>query len=94
MTPARRPSCATTSINVVPAAPPDDYAITGPLSAKVRAVGGRTYTLTSTLLATRRATIDSGRVAVFVPPDTTAPVIDSVAPRRTRSGRRTARWFR
>jgi hypothetical protein len=71
------PSCAISSISVVPAPGADDYATTGPLTAKVRALGGRTYTLVVTCsdAAFNRS---SGAVAVVVPPDTKAPVIQSV----------------
>jgi hypothetical protein len=70
------PSCALSDITVVPAAT-GDYGITGPLTAKLRAVGGRTYTLVVTCsdVAGNRS---SAAVAVVVPPDTTAPVIQSV----------------
>ena len=71
------PSCEISSINVVPASGPDDYATTGPLSAKLRAVGGRTYTLVVTCRDTAGNHSSAG-VAVVVPPDTTAPVIQSV----------------
>lgn len=71
------PSCAISSIGVVPTSGPDDYATTGPLSAKVRAVGGRTYTLAVTCRDTA-GNHASSAVAVVVPPDTTAPVIESI----------------
>jgi hypothetical protein len=71
------PSCAISSVNVVPTSGPDDYATTGPLTAKVRAVGGRTYTLVVTCRDVAGNQSSSG-VAVVVPPDTKAPVIESV----------------
>ena len=70
------PVCALSDISVVPAAT-GDYGITGPLTAKVRAVGGRTYTLVATCRDTA-GNSSSAAVAVVVPPDTTAPVIESV----------------
>jgi len=70
------PSCSLTDISVVPAGT-GEYGITGPLTAKVRAVGGRTYTLVVTCRDTA-GNHSSAAVAVVVPPDTTAPVIDSV----------------
>jgi hypothetical protein len=70
------PACALSDISVVPSAT-GDYGITGPLTAKVRAIGGRTYTLVVTCGDTA-GNQSSSAVAVVVPPDTTAPVIDSV----------------
>ena len=71
------PSCAISSITVVPTSGPDDYLTTGPLTAKVRAIGGRTYTLVVTCRDTA-GNASSSAVAVVVPPDTKAPVIESV----------------
>jgi hypothetical protein len=71
------PVCAISSVSVVPTSGPDDYATTGPLSVKVRAVGGRTYTLVVTCRDTAGNQASSA-VAVVVPPDTEAPVIESV----------------
>jgi hypothetical protein len=70
------PSCALSDISVVPATTAD-YGITGPLTAKVRAIGGRTYTLVVTCRDTA-GNAASAAVAVVVPPDTKAPVIESV----------------
>jgi probable HAF family extracellular repeat protein len=71
------PSCALSSVSVLPTSGPDDYATTGPLSATLRAVGGRTYTLVVTC-RDAAGNASSSAVAVVVPPDTTAPVIESV----------------
>lgn len=71
------PSCALSSISVVPTPGPDDYMTTGPLTAKLRAVGGRTYTLVVTCRDSA-GNAASSAVAVVVPPDTMAPVIQSV----------------
>jgi uncharacterized membrane protein len=70
------PSCGLSSITGtgVTAA---DYAITGPLSAKVRATGGRTYTLHVTC-ADAAGNRSEASVDVVVPPDVTAPVITSL----------------
>lgn len=70
------PVCALSDISVVPSGT-GDYGITGPLTAKVRAVGGRTYTLVVTCRDTAGNHASAG-VAVVVPPDTSAPVIESV----------------
>lgn len=71
------PSCALASISAT-SITADDYVITGSLSATLRAVGARTYTLTVSCadLAGNRA---SAAVPVVVPPDTTAPVIAGVS---------------
>lgn len=71
------PTCSLSSIGAT-SSTADDHAITGPLNAKLRAVGGRTYTLGVTCadVAGNQA---SAAVPVFVPPDTTAPVIGEVA---------------
>ena len=61
----------------MPAPGPDDYLTTGPLTAKLRAVGGRTYTLVVTCRDSA-GNAASSAVAVVVPPDLTAPVIQSV----------------
>ena len=71
------PSCALSSISAVPAPGPDDYLTTGPLTAKLSAVGGRTYTLVVTCRDSA-GNAASSAVAVVVPPDLTAPVIQSV----------------
>jgi hypothetical protein len=70
------PSCALTSISATSLSS-DDYAITGPLSAKLRALGGRTYTL-NVRCSDRAGNHSSAAVAVFVPRDTTAPEISEV----------------
>lgn len=70
------PVCELSNISVVPSGT-GEYGITGPLTAKVRAVGGRTYTLVVTCRDAARNQ-SSAAVAVVVPPDTTAPVIESV----------------
>lgn len=70
------PSCELSSIGGTSLSP-DDHEITGPLSARVRALGGRTYTLTVTCSDTA-GNQASAAVPVYVPPDTTAPVISSV----------------
>lgn len=70
------PSCSLSSVGGTSLSS-DDHEITGPLSAGVRALGGRTYTLTVTCSDTA-GNQSSAAVAVYVPPDTTAPVITSV----------------
>ena len=70
------PVCALTSISAT-AMTADDYAITGPLTAKLRAVGGRTYTLI-VRCSDVAGNSSNGSTAVVVPPDTTAPVISGV----------------
>lgn len=70
------PSCGLSSI-LSPGAPATDAVIAGPFSASVRAVGGRTYSLTVTCTdAAGNAAARS--VDVVVPPDTTPPVIASL----------------
>ena len=70
------PSCALTSVAGTSLSS-DDYAITGPLSAKLRALGGRTYTL-NVKCSDTAGNHAAAAVAVFVPPDTTAPEISDV----------------
>jgi probable HAF family extracellular repeat protein len=70
------PSCELTSVSGTSLSF-DDYAITGPLSAKLRALSGRTYTL-NVKCSDTAGNHSSAAVAVFVPPDTTAPVISEV----------------
>jgi hypothetical protein len=70
------PTCSLTSISGTSLSS-DDHAITGPLSAKVRALGGRTYTLNVSCSDAAR-NYASAAAAVYVPGDTTAPVIGSV----------------
>jgi hypothetical protein len=55
-----------------------DFSITGPLSALLRATGGRTYTL-SVRCSDVAGNHSDGAVNVVVPPDTTAPVITSLS---------------
>ena len=55
-----------------------DYSITGALSARVRATGGRMYTLRATCFDAAGNHSD-GSVDVVVPADTTAPVIVSLS---------------
>lgn len=71
------PSCGLSSITGAPAGSNDAF-ITGPLTARLRAVAGRTYTLT--VLCSDAAGNASTRSAVVVVPDTTPPVIASVTP--------------
>ena len=70
------PTCGLTAISGTSLSS-DDHAITGPLSAKLRALSGRTYTL-NVRCADLAGNFASAAVAVYVPPDTTAPVITSV----------------
>lgn len=71
------PVCALTSISGT-GATTYDYAITGPLSATVRATGGRTYTLT-VRCSDAAGNSSQAATAVVVPSDTTAPVITSIS---------------
>lgn len=71
------PVCSLTSISAS-GGTVDDYAITGLLTAKVRAVGGRTYTL-NVGCSDAAGNMTPAATAVFVVPDTTAPVIHSVS---------------
>jgi hypothetical protein len=57
---------------------PDDSSITGPFTALVRAVGGRTYSL-RVACSDAAGNTSSSAVDVVVPPDTTAPVIASLS---------------
>ena len=70
------PTCSVASITG-PGSPPTDFNVTGALTGTVLAVGGRSYTFNvkCTDAANNSAT---GSAAVFVVPDTTAPVISSV----------------
>ena len=72
----RAPACALTGITATDAAA-DDAAFTGTLTAQVRAVGGRTYTLT-VRCSDAAGNSSAGSVQVVVPPDTTAPVISAL----------------
>jgi hypothetical protein len=56
---------------------PDDSSITGPFTALVRAVGGRTYSL-RVACSDAAGNTASSAVDVVVPPDTTAPAITSL----------------
>ena len=70
------PACALTGI-AGPGTSPNDYALTGPQTAMVRAVGGSTYTLTETCVdAAGNGAATS--VEVVVPRDTNAPAITSI----------------
>jgi hypothetical protein len=71
------PVCALSSITAS-GTTADDYSITGPLSARVRAVGGRTYTLNVTCVDAAGNVSPASSTNVVVLPDTTAPVISSV----------------
>jgi len=71
------PVCALSSISGT-GATPYDYAITGPLSAKLRATGGRTYTL-NVRCSDAAGNSSQAATAVVVPSDTTAPVITSIS---------------
>ena len=71
------PVCALTNISGT-GATTFDYAITGPLSAKVRATGGRTYTLT-VRCSDAAGNSSQAATAVVVPSDTTAPVIKVIS---------------
>jgi probable HAF family extracellular repeat protein len=68
-----QPSCALTGITSS-GATADDFAIRGTFSGVVRAVGGRTYTLTVSCSDTA-GNRSAASTSVIVPPDTTAPVI-------------------
>ena len=59
-------------------APAGDSAITGPFSAGVRAVGGRTYSLRVACSDAAGNSRDAS-VDVVVPADTTAPVITALS---------------
>jgi len=56
----------------------DDSAITGPLTARLRAIGGRIYTLT-VRCTDAAGNSSTGSARVVVPPDTTAPEITGLA---------------
>ena len=56
----------------------DDFSITGQYSGRVRAVGGRTYSLRVTCSDSAGNRRDAS-VNVVVPPDTTAPVITALS---------------
>jgi hypothetical protein len=71
------PACALTSITST-ATTADDYAITGPFSARLRATGGRTYTLT-VRCSDAAGNSSNAATAVVVPPDTTAPSISAIS---------------
>jgi probable HAF family extracellular repeat protein len=72
----KAPACALTSIAATDATA-DDAAFTGALTARVRAVGGRTYTLTVGC-SDAAGNSSTGSAQVVVPPDTTAPVITAL----------------
>ena len=71
------PVCALNSISGT-GATAYDYAITGPLSATVRATGGRTYTL-NVRCSDAAGNSSQAATAVVVPSDTTAPTITSIS---------------
>ena len=71
------PSCALAAITSA-GAPAGDFAIAGPLSATVRAVGGRTYSLRVACSDAAGNSRDAS-VDVVVPPDTTAPVMTQLS---------------
>jgi hypothetical protein len=71
------PVCTLNSISGT-GATPYDYAITGPLSAKVRATSGRTYTLNVRCLDAA-GNSSQAATAVVVPSDTSAPTITSIS---------------
>ena len=70
------PTCSITGITG-PGSSPTDFNVTGPLTGTVLAVGGRTYTF-NVKCADAADNSATGSAAVFVVPDTTAPVISSV----------------
>jgi len=61
-----------------PGTAPNDYKLTGPQTAVVRAVGGSTYTLTETCVDAAGNGAASS-VEVVVPRDTTAPTVTSIS---------------
>lgn len=71
------PSCGLSAITAS-GSTADDHSITGPYSAKVRAVGGRTYSLRVTCSDAAGNRRDAP-VNVVVPADTTAPVIGALS---------------
>ena len=72
-----QPACALTGV-AGPGVEGLDYGLTGPQTAVVRAVGGRSYTLTETCVdAAGNAAAEA--VVIDVPRDTTAPAITSIS---------------
>jgi hypothetical protein len=71
------PACALSSISST-GSTADDFAITGPFTARLRAIGGRTYTL-NVRCSDAAGNSSYGSTQVQVPPDTTAPVITSLS---------------
>jgi hypothetical protein len=71
------PVCALPSITST-GSTADDYVVTGPNSASVRAVGGQTYTITVTCTDTS-GNPSSAATSVTVLRDTTAPVITALS---------------
>lgn len=72
------PACRLGTITSSSPAPDSDFVVTGVKTGSVRAVGGRTYAFNAV------CTDSSGNsswaaTAVYVPPDTTAPVINSLS---------------
>jgi probable HAF family extracellular repeat protein len=72
------PACRLGSIASSGSAADGDFAVTGVNTGSVRAVGGRTYTFTA-VCTDSSGNSSSAATAVYVPPDTTAPVINSVS---------------
>lgn len=70
------PACSLSSIT--PGTSGVDYALTGQFTGSVKAVGGRTYTLTARCID-GAGNASTASVNVVVPPDTTPPVISSVS---------------
>ncbi len=72
------PSCRLGTITSSASAPDSDAVVTGVTSGSVRAVGGRTYAFNA--VCTDSSNNSSwAATAVYVPKDTTAPVINSVS---------------
>jgi probable HAF family extracellular repeat protein len=71
------PACALSSITST-GVTADDYSITGPFTARLRATGGRTYTL-NVRCADAAGNSSFGSTQVQVPPDTTAPTITALS---------------
>jgi probable HAF family extracellular repeat protein len=70
------PSCALSGVTGVGS--PDEAAITGPLAATLRAVGGRTYGLV-VRCSDSAGNASTKSATVVVPPDVTPPVITSLS---------------
>jgi hypothetical protein len=72
------PACRLGSITSSNSAAAGDFAITGVNTASVRAVGGRTYALNA-VCTDSSGNSSAAATAVYVPADTTAPVIKSLS---------------